>query len=323
MSVTVNSFPPFKLGGKRFDESVFIGRFRNTLIQYDVTKMAYGDADLNKAKELIEEYKKGARNASDQALWDAQELLQARCHPDNGEVISPLLCFAAYVPMQPLIILGLIWPGGSALNQAVFQFGNQSYNAAVNYANKNKSSVMTNAELGQAFVGSVGTAIGLSVGMVKLGQKLKHPVIMGSAGFVGCVGAGWASLVFMRANELRDGVDVKDEDGKVHGRSQKAAQEGIGKCCAARVIWNIPATGIVPVVFSMYSRSSFNTRFPKLSVPMHTFMITCGVAMGVFPGQALFTQNSEIAPTALEPQFHACKRADGTPVKTFTYNKGL
>lgn len=44
---------------------------------------------------------------------------------------------------------------------------------------------MTNAELGQAFVGSVGTAIGLSVGMVKLGQKLKHPVIAGSAGFVG------------------------------------------------------------------------------------------------------------------------------------------
>lgn len=40
--------------------------------------------------------------------------------------------------VKPLIILGIIWPGGSALNQAVFQLGNQSYNAAVNYANKNK-----------------------------------------------------------------------------------------------------------------------------------------------------------------------------------------
>eukprot|EP00615_Pteridomonas_danica_P002779 CAMPEP_0114359106 /NCGR_PEP_ID=MMETSP0101-20121206/22772_1 /TAXON_ID=38822 ORGANISM="Pteridomonas danica, Strain PT" /NCGR_SAMPLE_ID=MMETSP0101 /ASSEMBLY_ACC=CAM_ASM_000211 /LENGTH=284 /DNA_ID=CAMNT_0001502491 /DNA_START=88 /DNA_END=942 /DNA_ORIENTATION=- len=284
--------------------------------------MAYGNDELEQAKQLIEDYKNG-RKASDQSLWDAQELLQARCHPDNGEIIQPLLCFAAYVPMQPIIILGLIWPGGSALNQAIFQFGNQSYNAGVNYANKNKSSVMTNAELGQAFVGSVGTAIGLSVGMVKLGQKLKHPVVAGSAGFVGCVGAGWASLLFMRANEIRDGVDVKDEDGLVHGRSQTAAKEGIAKCCAARVIWNIPATGVVPFAFAIYSRSSFNTRFPRISVPVHTAMITVGVAMGVFPGQALFTQNSEIAPSALEPQFLNCKRADGSPVRTFTYNKGL
>jgi hypothetical protein len=34
-----------------------------------------------------------------------------------------------------------------------------------------------------------------------------------------CVGAGCASLLFMRYNEIRDGVDVKDEDGKIHGRS--------------------------------------------------------------------------------------------------------
>ena len=34
----------------------------------------------------------------------------------------------------------MLWPGGGALNQAWWQFYNQSYNSAVFFANKNKSS---------------------------------------------------------------------------------------------------------------------------------------------------------------------------------------
>jgi hypothetical protein len=40
------------------------------------------------------------KKADDKTLWEAQELIAARCHPDDGEIITPLLCFAAYVPMQ-------------------------------------------------------------------------------------------------------------------------------------------------------------------------------------------------------------------------------
>jgi hypothetical protein len=54
MSLTTSTFPTFKLGGKRFDDSVFYGRLRNTLNQYDVTKMMYSTKDLEEAKALLE-----------------------------------------------------------------------------------------------------------------------------------------------------------------------------------------------------------------------------------------------------------------------------
>jgi hypothetical protein len=49
---------------------------------------------------LTQQYKQGVKKADDKTLWEAQELIAARCHPDDGEIITPLLCFAAYVPMQ-------------------------------------------------------------------------------------------------------------------------------------------------------------------------------------------------------------------------------
>ena len=55
-------------------------------------------------------------------------------HPDTNENIFLPLCFAAYTPMQPPIVLGMVWPGGSALNQAFWQFYNQTYNSAVFFA---------------------------------------------------------------------------------------------------------------------------------------------------------------------------------------------
>ena len=46
--------------------------------------------------------------------------------------------------------------------------------------------------------GSVAAALALSIGAVKLGDVSGSTAIRSSAGFVGCVGAGWASLVMMR-----------------------------------------------------------------------------------------------------------------------------
>ena len=45
--------------------------------------------------------------------------------------------------------------------------------------------------------------------------------------------------------------------------------------------------------------------------------------MGVYPGQALFTQKAEIQAADLEPEFQNKATKDGVPVATFFYNKGL
>lgn len=221
--------------------------------------------------------------------------------------------------MQPPIILGLLWPNGSVLNQAFWQIYNQSYNAAVFFANKNKSSSVSQAEFIQSYVGSVAAALALGVGAVKLGDILVHPVMRQSAGFAGwyelhsvtrdpraqaspdtsiccrsyhptshrtsSVGAGWASLALMRRDEMENGVNMIDDEGTVHGKSKIAAREGIGKCCIARVAWNIPATFLPPFAIDAYSRTAFNARNPRLRLGVQTLICTTGIALGLYPGQ--------------------------------------
>ena len=48
-----------------------------------------------------------------------------------------------------------------------------------------QSTSMSNEELAVNSLASIMTAVGLSVGVVKLGEKLGHPLIRGSAGFFG------------------------------------------------------------------------------------------------------------------------------------------
>ena len=232
--------------------------------------------------------------------------------------------------MQPPIILGMLWPGGSVLNQAFWQISNQGYNAAVFFANKNKSSEVDDSEVMMSTAGSIAAALALSIGAVKVSvrrhahtaarrhpypcrhQACRHPrrrarpprshpshtpssavaslqlgdvsgnaAIRSSAGFVGCVGAGWASLVMMRKDELQNGVNVVDDEGTVHGKSKTAAREGIAKCAASRVVWNLPATGITPFLCAAYTKSAMNKAMPMMNLPATTAIITCGIIAGV------------------------------------------
>ena len=171
-------------------------------------------------------------------------------------------------------------------------------------------------------------SVALGAGVTKLGASMTHPVwgprVAGWAGFAGCVGAGWASLVLMRRDELAHGVNVVDGDGAVRGQSRVAAREGIGKCCAARVVWNIPATGITPVALAAWHATPLCAALPfapKMAVD--TAIITSGIIVGVYGGQALYVQRASIDAAALEPEFQGLAAKDGSPVTSFTYNKGL
>ncbi|KAH8072080.1 ion transmembrane transporter [Aureococcus anophagefferens] len=252
--------PKFTPGQPRYSPETFGGRLRNIASQLNPFMLLKSDGDVDAAKALLRRHDAGASNASDAELWAAQELCAARVHPDTGENILLPLCYAAYAPMQPPIVLGMLWPGGGALNQAFWQCYNQSYNSAVFFANKNKSSPVSDADAALSFAGSVAASVALGVGCTKLGASMTHPVwgprVAGWAGFAGCVGAGWASLLLMRRDELANGVNVVDGDGAVRGQSRVAAREGIGKCCAARVVWNIPPPGSRPSRFAGTRRRS-------------------------------------------------------------------
>ena len=138
--------PKFTPGQPRYSPETFAGRLRNIASQLNPFMLLKSDGDVDAAKALLQRHDAGASDASDAELWAAQELCAARVHPDTRENILLPLCFAAYAPMQPPIVLGMLWPGGGALNQAFWQCYNQSYNSAVFFANKNKSSPVSDAD---------------------------------------------------------------------------------------------------------------------------------------------------------------------------------
>ena len=143
------SVPRFSLTEDRYDQSTFDGRLKQIFTQLDPAKLIPGVADLEDAKLRLRRFKESqppdgsaARvlpddGCTDAQLWAARELLEARVHPDTGETIPLPLCFAAYAPMQPPIILGLCWPNASMPVSIFWQWFNQSYNVSVNYANRN------------------------------------------------------------------------------------------------------------------------------------------------------------------------------------------
>jgi hypothetical protein len=151
----MTEYPKFSTTTARFDESTFDGRLQQILTIFDPRKLLVSSADLDKSMALVAEYErlgKAPLGATDEQLWEAKEIKQARCHPDDGAKILLPFCFAAYVPMQPPIVLGFLWPGGGVMNQVFWQWYNQSYNAMVWYHNKNKSSDVTNMDMFKSYV---------------------------------------------------------------------------------------------------------------------------------------------------------------------------
>jgi hypothetical protein len=59
-------------------------------------------------------------------------------------------------------------PGTSLGMQMFWQWYNQSYNVAVNYANRNEAGTLTDAQLATGYGAAVGAACGTAYGMSKL-----------------------------------------------------------------------------------------------------------------------------------------------------------
>jgi tricarboxylate carrier len=316
-------YPPFDPDNSRFNLGSYWGRLNQVMVQFDPRKLLCSNAELQQNILLLKQHKEGVLKdgVTDEDLWKAKDTIAARTHPDTGESIPIPFCFAAYVPMQPPIIVGMLWPGGGVPLQVLMQWYNQSYNSLTWYYNKNQSTPMTNAEVFRAYASAVGVSIGLSVGMRKIGEAMPPgklgSLVRGAAPFTGVVAAGCTSLVLMRLNELTQGVQVRDAEGESYGLSKNAAREGIAKCCLARFVWNIPILGLGPVVSSLYNNSAFHARNPRFRLLNETLMLTSCVCLGIFPAQALFTQEASIPSSRLEERFK------NKGVDQFFYNKGL
>lgn len=91
----------------KYDQSTYVNRAKHFLLLTNPLNLAANDADLDKAKRIIDEYKSGKTNIDGcktvDDLWAAKYLHDSAFHPDTGEKMILVGRMSAQVPMNTLI----------------------------------------------------------------------------------------------------------------------------------------------------------------------------------------------------------------------------
>jgi tricarboxylate carrier len=321
--------PPFSLTKPRYDQSTWAGRSKHFYAVTSPKTLLLSTADIDAAKALLEKYKDGDRSASDAALWEARGTIEASLHPDTGEPIPKIFRFAMFGPANLFIVPSMLLPSTIASfgRTILAHWNNQSYNAAVNYANRNASSEAPMSTLAAAYTGAVGVSVSIALGASAIVKRVTNPglatLVRATLPYSACAGAGCLNLMLMRQSELTDGVEVIDHEGTNHGRSLVAGQQGITKCCIARMLWNAPPMIIPPLIMAKLGGLSAFKSSPRLTLVAEVGIIGACIMAAVPPALGAFPQTDSIAASGLEPQFQGKKDSKGQPINTFFFNKGL
>ena len=144
-----------------------------------------------------------------------------------------------------------------------------------------------------------------------------------------------------------EGIQVRDEDGTVVGKSKVAGWNAISQVAVSRIATAFPCLTIPPLVLSQLEKTRLFAARPSLLIPANfgipfgverfyfitAFLLVCALAyvvlitislMTALPcAIALFPQHGKLAVSGMEPEFQHLQRSNGKPVEVLTYNKGL
>lgn len=231
--------PPFRATGPRYDMDTFVGRMLHFYSVNDPLTLLTTKEEVRTAEKLLRLKEKGEAPAgtTDAELWSARRVQEASLHPDTREPIFPLFRFSAFVPMNMIIVTATVTPAvmSSFPATAFIHFFNQTYNAAINYANRNASNPVPLPRLAEGYVGAVATSLTIGLTATALTKRVQArggggpaaSIIRSTLPFLAVAGAGASNVFLMRRNELETGVNVFDDDGKDLGKSVKV---GVSEC---------------------------------------------------------------------------------------------
>eukprot|EP00644_Phytophthora_capsici_P004080 jgi/Phyca11/537702/estExt2_fgenesh1_pg.C_PHYCAscaffold_1070002 len=297
------------LDAPRWDQSTYEGRAKHFLATTNPLNVLASDAELDAAKQLVEEYKAGLHpHLTEDEIWKAKQLVDSAFHPDTGEKNFLAGRMAFQVPGN-MIITGCMMTFYRSTPAVVFwQFMNQTFNSIVNYTNRNASTGVSQEQLLQAYgaatTASVATALGLNKWVAKR-PKLSNGIVGRLVPLVAVAAANCVNIPLMRQRELLGGIEVETDDGEKIGKSKQAAVEAVAQVLEQRPLFRnnkvvnaLTMVGLTGVCLSV-------------STPL-----CC----------ALFPQRSSMAVTSLEPELQENIRQrtfKKDPVTHVFYNKGL
>ncbi|XP_064519249.1 sideroflexin-2 isoform X3 [Pseudopipra pipra] len=211
----------FNIDAPRWDQSTFVGRLKHFLNITDPRTVLVPEEELDRAKALVEGCRAGLvpPGSSQEQLLYAKKLYDSAFHPDSGEKMNLIGRMSFQVP-GGMAITGFMLQFYRTVPAVVFwQWVNQSFNAFVNYTNRNAASPISLRQIGVAYVTATGAALATAVGL-NLYTKRAPPLLARWVPFAAVAAANCINIPMMRQQEIISGITVTDGDNNELGRSR-------------------------------------------------------------------------------------------------------
>uniref|UniRef100_A0A0K0DCK6 Sidoreflexin n=1 Tax=Angiostrongylus cantonensis TaxID=6313 RepID=A0A0K0DCK6_ANGCA len=304
-------YPPFRLNSPRFPQDTFLGRYLHYLDVIDPTTLLVSDKRLHECVQLLENWQNVDHTASDKELWRAQKIKQAILHPDTGEKVFPPFRMSGFVPFGWITVTGMLLPNPSWPTLLFWQWLNQSHNACVNYANRNATQPQPFSTYVWAYSAAVTAACSISAGLTYLIKQSKSMPLTTQIivqvlnrrrfclkRFVPLPAVSLASsvnVICMRWNELRTGIEVYENGGKVVGVSKVAAKQAVTDTTLVRAFLPIPLLLAPPCIMPFLERLKWVSGSPVRHLFINAVVCTLSFAASLPVALALFPQEGSVS----------------------------
>ncbi|XP_039246632.1 sideroflexin-2 isoform X2 [Pipra filicauda] len=274
----------FNIDAPRWDQSTFVGRLKHFLNITDPRTVLVPEEELDRAKALVEGCRAGLvpPGSSQEQLLYAKKLYDSAFHPDSGEKMNLIGRMSFQVP-GGMAITGFMLQFYRTVPAVVFwQWVNQSFNAFVNYTNRNAASPISLRQIGVAYVTATGAALATAVGL-NLYTKRAPPLLARWVPFAAVAAANCINIPMMRQQEIINGITVTDGDNNELGRSRRAAVKGIAQVVVSRITMAAPGMSefILPIIMERLEKFTFMQ--VSSHFPCHSFPVGSVVPQPCFP----------------------------------------
>ncbi|KAL0879932.1 hypothetical protein ABMA27_002450 [Loxostege sticticalis] len=314
-----------------WDQSTFYGRFRHFAYISNPLLSFVPEKELHEAKDLYLKYKVGQEptgTTMDQVVR-AKQLYESAFHPDSGELQNVFGRMSFQMPGGCLITGAMLQWYKTATAVVFWQWVNQSFNALVNYTNRNANSPLTTTQMGIAYVSATSAAMATALTFKFVVQKrAKNPILARFVPFVAVAAANWVNIPLMRQNEMLLGLDVTDENGKIIGKSQLAPAKGISQVVTSRIVMCAPGMLLLPVIMERLELKPWMQRIRWAHIGIQTAIVGMFLTFMVPTACAIFPQRCKLSIDTIkrfeEDRYNEIvKNTGGKPPQYVYFNKGL
>ncbi|XP_017783360.1 PREDICTED: sideroflexin-2 [Nicrophorus vespilloides] len=319
-----------KIDEPLWDQSSFIGRFKHFFWVTDPLTCMVKDEELDKAKILVEQYRLGKepKGTTNEQVIYAKKLYESAFHPDSGERQNVFGRMSFQVPGGMLLTGAMLQFYRTSTAVVFWQWVNQSFNALVNFTNRNAKSEVSTTQLGIAYVSATASAMITALGYKAYLQKTAGPFMQRYVPFAAVAAANCVNIPLMRQAEWMSGIDVVDDKNNIVGQSKLAAGKGITQVIMSRITMCAPGMLILPVIMERLEKYAWMKRITYLHAPMQVMFVggflifMVPVACGLFPQKcSLKTSTLEW----LEPEAYKqmLENTNNNIPERIYFNKGL